>query len=164
VRINLTILSVFIRLTSGAVALTSRRPPWTRTIPTMTSSATTRGTRTGPLTRSFPPASLSSSPSVRSHLLVAYGNPPVFPSNIRASPHFAILSVLLKTILAPSSCGTGLRVHTEWQRPLSGIHYIMMEKLAQAGEGGKCTPIPFHYIYHHVTKLQCTLRLRGQIH
>ncbi len=28
------------------------------------------------------------------------------------------------------------RVHTEWQRPLSGIHSIMMERLAQAGEGG----------------------------
>jgi hypothetical protein len=28
------------------------------------------------------------------------------------------------------------RVHAEWQRPLSGVHSIMMEKLAQAGEGG----------------------------
>ncbi len=26
--------------------------------------------------------------------------------------------------------------YTEWQRPLSGIHSIMMEKLAQGGEGG----------------------------
>ncbi len=26
--------------------------------------------------------------------------------------------------------------HTEWQRPLSGVHSIMMEKSAQAGEGG----------------------------
>ncbi len=25
-----------------------------------------------------------------------------------------------------------------------------MEKLAQPGEGGGCTPTPFHYIYHHV--------------
>ncbi len=27
------------------------------------------------------------------------------------------------------------RVHTEWQRPLSGVHSIMMEKLAQVEEG-----------------------------
>ncbi len=42
------------------------------------------------------------------------------------------------------------RVQTELQRPLSGVHSIMMEKLAQARESGECTPIPFHYIYHHV--------------
>jgi hypothetical protein len=29
----------------------------------------------------------------------------------------------------------------------------MTEKLAQAGEGGGCTPTPFHYIYHHVYKV-----------
>ncbi len=38
-----------------------------------------------------------------------------------------------------------LRVHTEWQPPLSGVHSIMMEKLAQVGEGEGCTPTPFHY-------------------
>jgi hypothetical protein len=32
---------------------------------------------------------------------------------------------------------------------LSGVHLIMWVKLAQAGEGGGCTPTPFHYIYHH---------------
>jgi|688.fasta_scaffold95572_3 hypothetical protein len=42
------------------------------------------------------------------------------------------------------------RVHTEWQRPISGVHSIMMEKWALAGEGGGCTPTPFHSIYHHV--------------
>ncbi len=26
--------------------------------------------------------------------------------------------------------------YTEWQRPISGVHSIMREKLAQAGEGG----------------------------
>jgi hypothetical protein len=30
-----------------------------------------------------------------------------------------------------------LRVHTEWQLPLSGVHSIMMGKLAQAGAGGR---------------------------
>ncbi len=29
------------------------------------------------------------------------------------------------------------RVHTEWQRPLSGVHSIIRVKSAQAGEGGK---------------------------
>ncbi len=43
------------------------------------------------------------------------------------------------------------RVHNEWQWPLSGVHPIMMEKLAQPGEGRVwCTPTPFHCIYHHV--------------
>jgi hypothetical protein len=28
------------------------------------------------------------------------------------------------------------RVHTEWKWPLSGVHSIMVEKLAQPGEGG----------------------------
>ncbi len=41
--------------------------------------------------------------------------------------------------------------YTEWQLSLSGVHSIMMEKLAQAGAGGGgCTPTPLHYIYHHV--------------
>jgi hypothetical protein len=46
--------------------------------------------------------------------------------------------------------GRYIHRHTEWQRPLSGVHSIMMEKIAKAGEGGECTPTPFHYIYHHV--------------
>jgi hypothetical protein len=36
-----------------------------------------------------------------------------------------------------------LRVHTEWQPPLFGIHSLMMEKLAQAGEGGSARPPPY---------------------
>jgi hypothetical protein len=39
---------------------------------------------------------------------------------------------------------------------LSGVHSIMMEKLAQTGEGGGCTPTPFHHIYHHVQS--CNVR------
>ncbi len=39
--------------------------------------------------------------------------------------------------------------YTELQRLLSGVHSIMRVKLTQAGEGGGCTLIPFHYIYHH---------------
>ncbi len=54
--------------------------------------------------------------------------------------------------------GTDLRVHTEWQPPLSGIYSIMMEKLAQAceGGGGGARQPSFHYIYHHVQS--CSLR------
>jgi hypothetical protein len=43
--------------------------------------------------------------------------------------------------------------YTEWQRVLSYVHSIMMEKFAQAGGGGGCMPSPFHYIYHHVQKV-----------
>jgi hypothetical protein len=35
------------------------------------------------------------------------------------------------------------RVHTEWQLLLSGVHSIMMEKLAQAGESAGVRPPPF---------------------
>jgi hypothetical protein len=52
--------------------------------------------------------------------------------------------------------GLSHRVHTEWQRALSGVHSIMMEKLAQAGEVGGCTPSPFQIIYHHVQS--CSVR------
>ncbi len=50
----------------------------------------------------------------------------------------------------------GHRVHTKWQRPLSGVHSIMVKKLAQAGEGGGCTATPVHSIYHHVRS--CSVR------
>jgi hypothetical protein len=35
--------------------------------------------------------------------------------------------------------------YTEWQRPLSDVYSIIMEKFAQAGEGWGtgCTPTPF---------------------
>ncbi len=56
------------------------------------------------------------------------------------------------------------RVHTEWQRPLSGVHCIMMEKLAQGSWGWEgCTP-PLSLYLQSRAKLQCTLQLRGQLH
>ncbi len=39
--------------------------------------------------------------------------------------------------------GENHRVHTEWQLPLSGLHSIMAEKLAQPGEGGVAPQPPF---------------------
>ncbi len=53
------------------------------------------------------------------------------------------------------------RVHTEWQIPIFGVHSIMMEKTAVAGEGGGARPPTIHLPSHR--KLQCTLQLRGQI-
>ncbi len=41
--------------------------------------------------------------------------------------------------------------YTEWQLPISGVHSIMM-----AGEGGGCTPTPFHDSSHHVQS--CSVR------
>ncbi len=35
------------------------------------------------------------------------------------------------------------RVHTEWQLPISGVHSIMMENVAQSGEGEGSRPPPF---------------------
>jgi hypothetical protein len=46
----------------------------------------------------------------------------------------------------------GSTEYTEWQRPLYGVQAIMMEKLAQAGEGGGA---PYH-IYHHIKS--CSVR------
>ncbi len=47
---------------------------------------------------------------------------------------------------------------------LSCIPSIMMEKLAQAGVGGKVDAHPLSLYLPSRTKLQCTLELRGQIH
>jgi hypothetical protein len=45
--------------------------------------------------------------------------------------------------------------YTEWQWPLSGVHSIMMEKLAQAGKGagGHAHPLLLYLPSH--TKLWC---------
>jgi hypothetical protein len=58
--------------------------------------------------------------------------------------------------------GTGHRVHTEWQWLLSGIHFTMMEKSAQPGGYGKCTPTPFHYIYYHLQSCSVRSSLEGR--
>ncbi len=55
------------------------------------------------------------------------------------------------------------RVHTEWQRPLSGVHSIMMEnqpRLVKVGGGGLHTQ-PLSLYMPSRTKLLCTLQLRG---
>ncbi len=55
------------------------------------------------------------------------------------------------------------RVHSDWQRSLSGVYSIMMEKLAQAGEGGGCTLHPLSLYLASRTKLQCKLQLREHL-
>jgi hypothetical protein len=58
---------------------------------------------------------------------------------------------VFQSFFSTSMCedtGSKHRVHTEWQRLLSGAHSIMMEKLAHAGEGVGCTSTPFYYIYY----------------
>jgi hypothetical protein len=56
------------------------------------------------------------------------------------------------------------RVHTEWQRPLSGVHSILIEKSALAGEGGGVHAHHCSLYLPSRAKLWCTLQLRGQIH
>jgi hypothetical protein len=55
-------------------------------------------------------------------------------------------------------------LHTEWQRLISGVQSIMMEKSALVGKAGGCPPTPFHSNFPSRTKLQWTLQLRGQLH
>jgi hypothetical protein len=68
------------------------------------------------------------------------------------------------------SAGNSLphRVHTEWQWPLSGVHSIMMEKSAQAGEDWGCTPNPLSLCPTSCTLYKvCGVRYsptEGQIH
>ncbi len=56
------------------------------------------------------------------------------------------------------------RVHKEWQWPLSGVYSIMMEKSAQSSEGWGKHAYPFSLYLPSLTKLWCTLQLRGQTH
>jgi hypothetical protein len=52
---------------------------------------------------------------------------------------------------------------SQWQRPLSGVHFIMRVKSAQTDEGGVHAQ-HFSLYLPSSTKLWCTLQLRGQIH
>jgi hypothetical protein len=47
--------------------------------------------------------------------------------------------------------------YTEWKRPLSSVHSILMEKSAQAGQGGGCTPTPLSPYLPLRTKF-CSIR------
>jgi hypothetical protein len=42
--------------------------------------------------------------------------------------------------------------NAEWQWPISGVHSIMMEKSALAGDDGGCTPTPFHSVFNAFEK------------
>ncbi len=70
-----------------------------------------------------------------------------------------------------SDCAYHLRIHrsshrehTEWKLPLSGVHSIMMEKLAQPGEGeGGCSALPFTISTIKYKVLRSTLQLRWKV-
>jgi hypothetical protein len=51
--------------------------------------------------------------------------------------------------------------YREWQRPLSGVHSIMMVKSAQPGEVGGCTPSPFPSTYTTSKVVVCALAERA---
>ncbi len=55
------------------------------------------------------------------------------------------------------------RVHTEWQRPLSGVHSIMMGKLAQPGEGGGWVHVHPLSLYLLIVLLPENLRAHLQL-
>ncbi len=50
------------------------------------------------------------------------------------------------------------RVHTDWQRPLSGVHSIMMVKSAKPGEVGGVHALPPSLYLPSRAKLWCKLR------
>ncbi len=80
------------------------------------------------------------------------------------APANPVDSTVIINLNVKSTDAIAHRVHTEWQRPLSGVHSIMMEKLAQAGEGGEgCTPTPLSLHLPSRSKLQCMLQPCGQI-
>ncbi len=92
-------------------------------------------------------------------------------SILKKSRHIGFGVFIVHSSMVPPDLGamhnipSYLRMHTEWQRPLSGVYFITMEKLALAGEGGRCTPTPFHSIYHHVESCSVrSMQLGGQIH
>ncbi len=54
--------------------------------------------------------------------------------------------------------------YTEWQRPLSGVHSIMMEKLKPGWWGWRVHAHSFPLYLPSRKKLKCTLQVLGQIH
>ncbi len=82
-----------------------------------------------------------------------------------------IQSVMLvfSTQLYPSNLLSGSippplhRVHTGWQRPLSGVHHHD-GKISPGWRGSGVQAHPLSLYLPSRTKLQCTLLLRGQIH
>jgi hypothetical protein len=80
----------------------------------------------------------------------------VYTLQLKGQIHSPIYILPLYVLCGFNSQQGFLTDYTEWQRPISGVHSIMMEKSAQAGEGGGCAaqcavhppPSPVH------TKLQ----------
>ncbi len=66
------------------------------------------------------------------------------------------------SVQEPSPIRGSPREHTKWQRPISGVHSIMMEKLALACEGGNWEVYahPLFTLIPSRTKFQCTLKVQ----
>ncbi len=77
------------------------------------------------------------SPLCGGHTALQCTIPPFFTSNPTHPPD------PIGTICGEHCCSH--RVHTEWQWSFSGAYPLMMEKSAQPGENGGCTPTLFHY-------------------
>jgi hypothetical protein len=82
--------------------------------------------------------------------LLSFYTPPLFEFHRPIHPLVTtqqdwrdIATCILPYRPCPLLSGYNYRVHTEWQLSLSGVHSVMMEKLAQTGEGWACTPTPF---------------------
>ncbi len=58
---------------------------------------------------------------------------------------------------------TDERVQIDWQRPLSGLHSIVMVHSAQPGEGGGCTTFLFYSIYHHEQNIVAVYAPAGRV-
>jgi hypothetical protein len=66
--------------------------------------------------------------------------------------YMSIVLSILRTVKDVKEAGRDVypTEYTEWQRPLSDVHSIMMEKLVQAGKVGGCMPNSCHLIYHNI--------------
>ncbi len=85
----------------------------------------------------------------------------VHPENVWEAP---IKQCMYYCTQPPTSVSVCTTEYTEWQWPLSSVYSIMMEKIAQPGEGGQGRRHPLALYLPSRTKLWCTLQLRGQIH
>ncbi len=68
-----------------------------------------------------------------------------FSSLVKANRRVAVKLIIFSRISNIHSIAHWVATPT-----FPGVHSIFMEKSAQTGEIGMCTPTPFHCIYHHI--------------
>jgi hypothetical protein len=94
---------------------------------------------------------ISPSPTPQSHL-ISFPKRKVFLLKVLSSKVDLAKSGAWVTVAPWKPVAAHHRVHIEWQRPLSGVHSIMMENLAPPDVYGGFPPTPFRYIYHRVQR------------